>query len=99
MKNLDKNKIINRISENFPYIEKNFGVVRIGLIGSYARDEQDKDSDIDFIVELIEPRFDYLAGLLLYLESMFDKKVDLLRKGRHSSDRFLKRIAKDVIYA
>jgi hypothetical protein len=98
MEKLDKNEIIKRISENFSYIKKNFGVVKIGLIGSYARDEQNNDSDIDIIVELIEPRFDYLAGLLLFLESKFDKKVDLLRKGRHSSDRFLKRIAKDVIY-
>ncbi|KHO50976.1 MAG: hypothetical protein QT05_C0047G0025 [archaeon GW2011_AR13] len=35
-------------------ILKNYGVVRAGIFGSYARGEQKKDSDIDILIELKE---------------------------------------------
>ena len=42
--------------------------------------EQTDDSDIDIIVELKEPRFDWLAGLQVHLERKFGKKVEIVRK-------------------
>jgi len=33
----------------------NFGVLNIGLFGSYAKDQQNSDSDIDLLVEFSEP--------------------------------------------
>jgi len=59
---------------------KNFGVKRIGLFGSYARNEQKESSDIDFIVEFEKGKatYDNYIGLITYLENLFNKKVDLL---------------------
>jgi len=76
-----------------------FGVVNIGLFGSYAKGKQDIDSDIDIIVELKEPRFDWLAGLQLYLEAKFGKKIELVRKGKNVNHRFTQRIERYVTYA
>ena len=76
-----------------------FGVINIGLFGSYVKGNQRADSDIDLLVELKEPRFDWIAGLQMYLEKRFDKKIELVRKSDNVNRRFTQRIASEVIYA
>ena len=57
---------------------KEYGVKRLGLFGSYVKDTADADSDIDLIVELEELSFDRYMGLRIFLEDLFEKKVDLV---------------------
>ena len=82
-----------------PYLKENFGVLSIGLFGSHARGTEGPDSDIDVLVELKEPRFEFLAGLLIYLETRLGKPVEVIRKRKGLSDRFLKRIEETIQYA
>ena len=96
---LTRNTIINLLKAEKSYLTKEFGVVNIGLFGSFARGQSDRDSDIDLIVELREPRFDYLAGLQVYLENKFNRKIEIVRKGNRINSRFVKRVEKDTIYA
>jgi hypothetical protein len=49
-KALSKNDIINLIKAEKSFLKENFGVVNIGLFGSYAKDQQTPDSDIDLLV-------------------------------------------------
>jgi predicted nucleotidyltransferase len=65
---LSRNEIISLIKAEKPFLKENFGVIHIGIFGSYAKDRQTIDSDIDFLVEFEEPRFDWIAGLNIYLE-------------------------------
>ncbi len=99
MKTIDKESIISFLKTNKEFLKENFGVISIGLIGSYARNEQNQKSDIDFLVELTEPRFDYLAGLMIYLEENFGKKVDIVTKHKYLKERFVRRVEKEIIYA
>ncbi|MEM2131035.1 MAG: nucleotidyltransferase domain-containing protein [Candidatus Woesearchaeota archaeon] len=55
-----------------------FKVEKIGLIGSYLKNQQNKNSDIDFIVSFKEKNFDNYMGLKLFLEKLFKKKIDLV---------------------
>ena len=82
-----------------PYLKENFGLLSIGLFGSYAKGNQRPDSDIDVLVELIEARFDFLAGLQIYLESRLGRPVEIVRNRKGLSERFLKRIEKSIHYA
>lgn len=54
MQNLNKENIIEFIRKNKTFLHDKFGVLSIGLMGSYARDEQTADSDIDFMVKFKE---------------------------------------------
>jgi len=99
MKTLTENQIISLLKAEKSYLAKEFGVVNIGLFGSFARGQSDRNSDIDLIVELREPRFDYLAGLQVYLENKFSRKIEIVRKGNRINSRFVKRVEKDTIYA
>ena len=59
---------------------KLFGAARLGLFGSFVRDEQSEESDIDFVVEF-EPGKKKLHNFLDmadYLEEVMARKVDLL---------------------
>jgi len=59
---------------------RDLGVRRIGLFGSFVRDEAREDSDIDILVEFVEGRrsFDTYMDLKFFLEDLFRKKVDLV---------------------
>ncbi len=57
---------------------KNQGVRRIGLFGSFARNEGRSRSDLDFLVELERPTFDNFMNLAFLLEKLFVRKVDLV---------------------
>ena len=92
-------EIMDFLQEKKPYLKKEFGVLSIGLFGSHANGTQGPISDVDFLVELKEPRFDYLAGLQLYLEASLGKPVDLVRKRSSLNERFIKRIKTQIHYA
>ncbi len=44
---LTRDKILETLRRNKPYFEKELGVIRIGLFGSYAKEQQVNDSDVD----------------------------------------------------
>jgi hypothetical protein len=54
------------------------GVQRIGLFGSYARGEQQIDSDIDILVTMQRPSFDDYMDTKFFLEDAFGHQVDLV---------------------
>lgn len=56
-----------------------FGLRRLALFGSVARDEAGPDSDVDVLVEFEgEPTFKQYARLYDRLESLFPCSVDLV---------------------
>ncbi|MBU8848873.1 MAG: nucleotidyltransferase domain-containing protein [Desulfobacterales bacterium] len=96
---LSKNEIISLIKIEKSFLKENFGVLNIGLFGSYAKDKQNPDSDIDFLVEFSEPRFDWMASLQTYLEKKLERKIEIVRKRNLSKSRFFERIEQEIIYA
>ena len=95
---MSKNEILNELSKNKSYIQQNFEVDKIGLFGSYAKDKQTEDSDIDIYVEFKHKTFDNLAGLWNYLEELYHKKIDLFHKHKNNNQVIISNIQKDVIY-
>jgi uncharacterized protein len=95
---MNDKEILDILRKEKRYLQENFGLLSIGLFGSYAKGKQRPDSDIDVIVELAEPRFDFLAGVQIHLEDRLGKPVEVIRKRRGLSERFLRRVEKDVLY-
>lgn len=75
----NKEQIFRLIQLNQQQI-RSFGVKKIGLFGSYAKNQQTDDSDIDFIVEFEKDKKSYSSYIKLafFLEDLFGRKVDLL---------------------
>jgi len=90
--------ILGILRSEWTFLKNEFGVINIGIFGSYAKGTQQDDSDIDFLVEFEEPRFVWVAGLQIYLEKKFNKKIELVRKSMSVNSQLTERIADDVIY-
>lgn len=71
--------ILTKLDENKATIKK-YGIKRIGLFGSYLRNEQKPTSDIDILVEFEKGKitFDNYMDLKFFLEDLFKCKVDLV---------------------
>ncbi len=59
---------------------KAFGVLELGIFGSFAREEQTDKSDVDVLVEMESRTFDAYMDLLFFLEDLFGRRVDLVVK-------------------
>lgn len=92
-------EILNFLRREKPFLQREFGLLSIGVFGSYVKGTQGSKSDIDLLVEFAEPRFDSLAGLQIYLERKFGRRVELIRRRKSLSERFIKRIEEDIRYA
>jgi predicted nucleotidyltransferase len=80
-------------------LRQRFKVKDIGVFGSYVRGEQRKASDVDVLVEFVEPvgLFTFLA-LEGYLSELLGVKVDLVSK-KALKPHIGKRVLKEVVYA
>jgi len=76
---MDREELIELLKANKKELEK-FGVQKIGIFGSFSREEADKSSDIDIVVEFKkgEGTFRNFGGLIEYLENLFNRPIDIL---------------------
>ncbi|KAF5433996.1 hypothetical protein C5S35_15370 [Candidatus Methanophagaceae archaeon] len=72
-------ELLEKLKENIEPI-KRYGVKSIGLFGSYVRNEQKSESDIDILVKFESGKktFDNYMDLKFFLEDLFNRKVDLV---------------------
>jgi len=77
MKTLEEIKRILR--EHKEEIRERYGVVIVGIFGSYARNEQKEGSDVDILIEFESPIGLKFFELWEYLEELLRCEVDLVR--------------------
>jgi len=97
MKSIDE--IQNILREQKPYLAEKFGVEIVGVFGSYVRQEQRPDSDLDILIELDRPPRISLIGLVEledYLSQLLGVKVDLAIK-KNLKRRIGARILQEVL--
>ena len=78
----EKEKILNFLSNNKEKLTIEFGVNSIGLFGSYLNNFQNRESDIDLLIDVKDDfiNYKYYIELKKFLENNFGKKVDLVYK-------------------
>ncbi len=75
-----------------------YGINNIGLFGSYSKDGENDESDIDIIIETTEPDLFKLVHIKDELEKLFHKTIDIVRKREKMNPYLKKHIEKDAIY-
>jgi predicted nucleotidyltransferase len=97
---LQQNEIINYLKTNKLRFAVQFNILKIGIFGSYARNEQTENSDIDILIEMqpeTEDIFEKRLMLKELLSKHFSKPVDVCHL-RAIKPLFRELILKDVIY-
>ncbi|HET8676476.1 MAG TPA: nucleotidyltransferase family protein [Blastocatellia bacterium] len=74
---MNRDEILRRLEENREAI-RSYGVRRLGLFGSFAREEATESSDLDFVVEFEKKSFDAYMDLKEFLEELFKCRIDLV---------------------
>lgn len=89
--------ILRFLKEHKEELNIKFGLINIGLFGSYAKGLENENSDIDLVIETEKKDFFLREDLREFLENRFKKKVDI---GYLDSFRefYRKKIEKDIIY-
>ncbi len=95
---ISKNLILSFLKTHKSLLEKRFGITKIALFGSYARNEEKLDSDIDLLIEMPQKNFQKRLEFRDFLEQEFGKKVDV---GYFDSVRsfIMYHVERDLIYA
>lgn len=75
-----------------------FGIVRIGVFGSVARDEITDISDVDVVVELDRPDLFTLIGIKQELEELLHRSVDVVRYREGMNGYLKRRIEQEAVY-
>ncbi len=70
-------EILKTLEQNSSTIRA-FGVRGLALFGSIVRGQSRPGSDLDFVVDFEKKSFDSYMDLKLFLEQLFDCKVDLV---------------------
>jgi uncharacterized protein len=96
-----RDQILIFLTQNKKLLRDKYHIARIGLFGSYARGEQNNNSDLDLLVEFEENTQD-LYELKLQIKDFFKShlglEVDICRE-KYIKPRFKKAILKEAIYA
>ena len=93
----DRQQILAALAAHQPDLVQRFGVRRIALFGSAARDELTDQSDVDVLVEFSGPAsIDGYFGLKDHLEALLGRPVDLVTE-RGLKPRARRHVEKDLI--
>lgn len=89
---------IQKLSDFKEAFAHKFGILKLGIFGSVARNENTENSDIDIVVEVQKPSLQLMYELREALKQLFGCEVDLVRFRESLRPLFKSNIQKDVIY-
>lgn len=92
------NEILKKLKELKPSLYKDYSVKEIGLFGSFSDETFSDNSDIDLLVELEKPIGWKFFTLEIYLEKVFNRKIDLVTKNA-LKEQIKQKILSQVKYA
>lgn len=75
-----------------------YGILKLGLFGSYAREEQSIESDVDVCVLLETPSYMTRASIKDELEKLLDREVDVVFLSAKMAPAFKESIENEAIY-
>jgi len=97
-------EVKNILAENREELKEKFKLKRLGIFGSYARNEQSEDSDLDLLIAFEEESvggWEYI-GLMMdleeFMENALEIKVHLATERQAMNSDKWEYVKKDLIY-
>lgn len=95
-----QNEILEFLKNHRSEMDKNFGVIKIGLFGSFARNEANENSDIDILFEFApgtQNIFEKKLKLSKYLKECLKRDINLCRE-KYFKPYAKEHVKQEVIY-
>ena len=94
---MTRDDVLSLLREHKPVLTQRFGVQRLALFGSMARDTARADSDVDVLVGFDGPATpDAYFGVQFYLEDLLGCAIDLVTE-RALREQFRPYVERDAI--
>ncbi len=76
---MNRAEVLDLLRTHMPTLEQRFGVTKLSLFGSFARDQATDKSDVDILVHFDGPATSKsYFGVQFYIEDLLDRQVDLV---------------------
>lgn len=95
---LGKGQILSMLKVYYLCNKDELGIEKIGLFGSFARNEAGPASDIDVVITLTKPDLFLYSTITRQLETVFGRHVDLISSKSRLPESFRKHLEKEVVY-
>ena len=80
-------------------LSEKYSVIEIALFGSYSRNEQTPESDIDILIQFETPTFESLCNSYDLLQHAFGNTVVQVVSRGGIKPQYFEAIKKDLLYA
>lgn len=95
---MDKALILSELRRVKPELQQKYGLSEIALFGSYSRDEQTPESDIDLMLDFEKIDANKFFECAFALEDLFSgKEVQVVTRGG-IKPRYFEAIKQDLLY-
>lgn len=95
---MSKDEVITKLKEAKPQLPQRYGLTMLALLGSYSRNEQKTESDIDLLVDFSAVTVNYFFTCSLELQDLFkDTKVEIVTRGG-IKPKYFEAIKSDLLY-
>lgn len=94
---MQREKTLSTLKQHKEELSSRYGITRLGVFGSVARDEATQTSDVDIVVEM-PPDLFQMVHLKEELEEILVASVDLIRYQKYLNTLLKHRIDKEAIY-
>jgi len=98
MANVNREYVFRVLGMHKDELTRDYGLLKLGVFGSVARNEARENSDIDIVVETQVPDLLRMANLREDLEVLLNGKVDLIRYRQRMNSFLKKRIDNEAFY-
>ncbi len=95
---LNKDQLLSMLKVYYLCNKDELGIEKIGLFGSFARNEAGPESDIDIAVSLKTSSLMKYSVISRQLESVFNRRVDVISLKSHLTESFKQQINSEIIY-
>ena len=93
-----KDEIIKILSNYKNEYAEKYGIQKIGVFGSVARDDIRESSDVDVVVDISDADLFLLVGIKNELEEKLQKSVDIITYRENMNPFLKKRIDGEAVY-
>jgi uncharacterized protein len=93
-----RREILEILSEFYRTRGEEYGLLRIGVFGSVARDQITDGSDVDVVVDLAQPNLLTIASIMVRLEELLGRPVDIVHYRGTTNQNLKRRIEREAVY-
>ena len=94
-------EIFTKLRRDLPFLQREFGLKRLGVFGSWVRGSAHESSDVDLVAEFDQPSGLRFVAFAEHIEQLLGRKADILTSAGIATirnARIARRIAESIVY-